>query len=224
MVGEVAREHGLLAVADDTFVSPWIERPLEHGFSLVVHSATKYLNGHSDVISGGVVTGTEVLSERIRFLQNAIGSMPSPFHCFLVSQGLKTLAVRMRQHCENALEVARWLERHPKVERVIYPGLPSHPQYALATRQMDGYGGMVSAVLAGGLPEARRFLERCRVFSLAESLGAVESLIEHPGIMTHASVPEEIRRQLGISDGLVRLSIGIEAVDDLIGDLEAALS
>ncbi len=224
MVGEVARERGILAVADNTFASPWVQEPLARGFSLVLHSATKYLNGHSDVISGVVVAGDDALAERLRFLQNAVGSVPSPFDCFLVSRGLKTLELRMRQHCLNALAVASWLEGHRRVERVIYPGLPSHPQHELAQRQMNGFGGMVSAVLKGGENEARRFLERCRVFSLAESLGGVESLIEHPGIMTHSSVPAEVRRKLGIEGGLVRLSVGIESLDDLIADLESALS
>jgi cystathionine beta-lyase/cystathionine gamma-synthase len=224
MVGGVARERGILAVADNTFASPWVQQPLRHRFSLVLHSATKYLNGHSDVISGVVVAGDDAHAERLRFIQNAVGSVPSPFDCFLVSRGLKTLELRMRQHCLNALAVASWLEDHPKVERVIYPGLPSHPQHALARAQMNGFGGMVSVVLKGGLEDARRFLERCRVFSLAESLGGVESLIEHPGIMTHSSVPAEVRRKLGIEDGLVRLSVGIESLDDLIADLESALS
>ncbi len=223
-VSAFARAHGLLAVADNTFATPWIQRPLDFDFDLVLHSATKYLNGHSDVIGGVVVARDPALCERLTFLQNAIGSVPSPFDCFLIQRGIKTLAVRMRQHCENAQVVAEWLERHPRVERVLYPGLPSHPQHELARRQMrGGFGGMISVALKGGLNEARRFLERCRIFALAESLGGVESLIEHPAIMTHASLGPEVRRELGIGDNLVRLSVGIEAVDDLIADLAAAL-
>jgi len=224
MVAEVAKSRGLLAVADNTFASPWVQRPLEHGFSVVVHSATKYLNGHSDVVSGVAVSGDKTLSERLRFLQNSVGSVAGPFDSFLVTRGLKTLAVRMREHCANAAAVAEWLESHAAVERVYYPGLASHPQHDLAARQMHGFGGMVTAVLKGGLTETRRFLERCRIFSLAESLGGVESLIEHPAIMTHASVPEDVRRELGIGDSLVRLSVGIESLDDLIADLRAALA
>jgi cystathionine gamma-lyase len=189
----------------------------------VVHSATKYLNGHSDLVNGVVVVNDAALAERLGFLQNAVGSVPSPFDCFLANRGLKTLALRMQRHCENAAAIAAWLERQPQVERVIYPGLPSHPQHALAQRQMRAGGGMISAVLRGGETQARRFLERCEIFTLAESLGGVESLIEHPGIMTHASVPADVRQQLGISDGLVRLSVGVEDVADLIEDLEQAL-
>jgi cystathionine beta-lyase/cystathionine gamma-synthase len=223
MVARVAKRHGVLAVADNTFASPCLQRPIEHGFDIVVHSATKYLNGHSDAVSGIAVTASDALAEQLRFLQNAVGAVPSPFDCFLVTRGLKTLAVRMRAHCDNALAVAQWLERHPAVQRVIYPGLASHPQHELAKRQMPGFGGMVSMVLKDGLPRAKRFLERCQLFTLAESLGGVESLIEHPAIMTHASVPAEVRAQLGIDDGLVRLSVGIEDVNDLIADLEQAL-
>jgi cystathionine gamma-lyase len=223
-VAEFAKAHGLLAVADNTFATPWIQRPLECGFDLVLHSATKYLNGHSDAIGGIVVASDPALCERLTFLQNAIGAVPSPFDCFLIQRGIKTLAVRMRQHCANAQAVAEWLEQHPRIERVIYPGLPGHPQHALARRQMrGGFGGMIGAVLAGGLEETCRFLERCRLFALAESLGGVESLIEHPAIMTHASVAPEVRQALGIGDGLVRLSVGIEDADDLIADLAEAL-
>jgi cystathionine beta-lyase/cystathionine gamma-synthase len=222
-VAAFAKAHGLLAVADNTFATPWIQRPLDFGFDIALHSATKYLNGHSDAIGGIVVARDPMLCERLTFLQNAIGSVPGPFDCFLIQRGIKTLAVRMRQHCENAQAVAEWLERHPRVERVIYPGLPSHPQHELARRQMRGFGGIISVVLKGGLAEARRFLERCRIFALAESLGGVESLIEHPAIMTHASLGPELRQELGIGDNLVRLSVGIEAVDDLIADLAAAL-
>ena len=224
-VAAIARKRGLLTVCDNTFASPYIQRPLELGFDIVVHSATKYLNGHSDVVGGIAVVRDEALQEKLSFLQNAIGSVPGPFDAFLVLRGIKTLALRMQRHCDNALQVAGFLEAHPKVERVLYPGLPSHPQHALAKRQMNGrYGGMVSAVLKGGLPSAKRFLERCHLFTLAESLGGVESLIEHPAIMTHASLPAEMRASLGIDDGLVRLSVGIESADDLIAELKEALS
>jgi len=223
MVAEVARSKGVIAVADNTFASPWIQRPLEHGFDVVVHSATKYLNGHSDVISGVAITKREDLAEKLGFLQNAVGSVPSPFDCFLATRGLKTLALRMQRHCENALTVARWLEKHPRVERVFYPGLESHSQHALARRQMAAGGGMVTAIVKGGEGAALRMLERCQIFTLAESLGGVESLIEHPAIMTHASVPAEVRSQIGISDALIRLSVGVEDVDDLVADLEQAL-
>jgi len=223
MVAEVARAKGILAVADNTFASPWVQRPLEHGFDIVVHSATKYLNGHSDLIGGVAVTSSKELGEKLTFLQNAIGSVPSAFDCFLVTRGLKTLALRMQRHCENAQAIAQWLERHPKIEKVFYPGLDSHPQRALARRQMAAGGGMVSAIVKGGENTALRFLERCRIFTLAESLGGVESLIEHPAIMTHASVPAEVRDEIGISPALVRLSVGVEDVDDLIADLKQAL-
>ena len=224
MVAEIAGERGLIAVADNTFATPWAQRPIEFGFDLVLHSATKYLNGHSDIIGGIVVCGNEELTEPLRFLQNAVGAIASPFDCFLALRGLKTLGIRMERHTENATIIAQWLDRHPKIERVIYPGLPSHPQHYLARRQMSGYGGMIAAVLKGGVEEARRFLERCELFTLAESLGGVESLIEHPAIMTHASVPEEVRISLGISEGLVRISVGIEDVDDLIRALDSALA
>jgi len=212
-------------VCDNTFASPWIQRPLELGFDIVVHSTTKYLNGHSDVIGGGAVTKEKgELADRLSFLQNAVGGVPSPFDAFLTLRGIKTLAVRMERHCGNAMHIAAWLEKHPKVARVIYPGLATHPQHKLAARQMNArYGGMVTAVLKGGLPASKRFLERCRLFTLAESLGGVESLIEHPAIMTHASLPEDVRAGLGIDDGLVRLSVGIESVDDLIAELKYAL-
>jgi cystathionine gamma-lyase len=223
MVAEVARAKGILAVADNTFASPWVQRPLEHGFDIVVHSATKYLNGHSDLIGGVAVTSSKDLGERLTFLQNAIGSVPSAFDCFLVTRGLKTLALRMQRHCENALAIAQWLEGQAKIEEVFYPGLKNHPQRALAKRQMAAGGGMVSAVVRGGKKAALRFLERCEIFTLAESLGGVESLIEHPAIMTHASVPAEVRGEIGISDALVRLSVGVEDVGDLIADLEQAL-
>jgi cystathionine gamma-lyase len=224
-VAAVARKHKLISVCDNTFASPWIQRPLELGFDIVVHSTTKYLNGHSDVIGGAAVLREKgELSEKLGFLQNAVGTVPGPFDAFLTLRGIKTLALRMERHCGNAMHVAAWLSKHPKVERVIYPGLPSHPQHLLASRQMQQrYGGMVTAVLKGGLPASKRFLERCKLFTLAESLGGVESLIEHPAIMTHASLPEDVRAGLGIDDGLVRLSVGIESVDDLIAELEYAL-
>jgi len=223
---ELAHRHGLICVCDNTFASPWIQRPLEHGFDMVVHSTTKYLNGHSDVIGGAAVIGKNPeLKEKLAFLQNAVGAVPSPFDAFLTLRGIKTLALRMERHCGNAMHVASWLARHPRVERVIYPGLASHPQHLLAARQMHHrYGGMVSAVLKGGLAASRRFLERCRLFTLAESLGGVESLVEHPALMTHASLPEDVRAGLGIADGLVRLSVGIEDVEDLIAELETALN
>ena len=224
-VAAFARARGIVTVADNTFASPWVQRPLELGFDLVMHSATKYLNGHSDMVGGVAVVGQNTeLAERLAYLQNAVGGVQGPFDSFLALRGLKTLALRMERHCSNAQAVADYLEGHPKVERVYYPGLASHPQHALARRQMGAFGGMVTAVLSGGLAAARRFLERVELFALAESLGGVESLIEHPGIMTHASIPPEIRAELGISDGLVRLSVGVEDAADLIGDLEQALS
>jgi cystathionine gamma-lyase len=223
-VAALARKHRLISVCDNTFASPWIQRPLELGFDIVVHSTTKYLNGHSDVIGGAAILREEKYKENLAFLQNAVGGVPSPFDCFLTLRGIKTLAVRMERHCGNAMHIAAWLEKHPKVQKVIYPGLASHPQHLLAARQMNyRYGGMLTVVLKGGLPASRRFLERCELFTLAESLGGVESLIEHPAIMTHASLPEDVRAGLGIDDGLVRLSVGIEGVDDLIAELQRAL-
>ena len=223
-VAAIARKRGLISVCDNTFASPYSQRPLEVGFDIVVHSTTKYLNGHSDVIGGIAVLKNKELGEKLRFLQNAVGGVPSPFDAFLTLRGIKTLAVRMERHCGNAMHVAAFLEKHPKVKRVFYPGLASHPQHTLAARQMNmRYGGMVTAVLNGGLEASRRFLERCKLFTLAESLGGVESLIEHPAIMTHASIPEDIRANLGIDDGLVRLSVGIESIDDLLAELKQAL-
>ncbi|HSW11839.1 MAG TPA: cystathionine gamma-synthase [Solimonas sp.] len=224
-IGALARERGILACADNTFASPYLQRPLEHGFHLVMHSATKYLNGHSDMVGGIVVVGDDAeLAQRLAFLQNAVGAIAGPFDSYLALRGVKTLAVRMQRHCENAQRLAEWLQAHPRVSKVHYPGLPSHPQHALARRQMQGgFGGMISIELRGGLDDARRFLERCRIFALAESLGGVESLIEHPAIMTHASVPAEARAKIGISDTLCRLSVGIEDCEDLHGDLEQAL-
>jgi len=228
-IAEIAKARGVITVCDNTFATPMLQRPLEHGFDIVMHSATKYLGGHSDVLGGVLVTGRADLAERLHFLQNAIGSVMGPFDSYLTLRGIKTLAVRLRQHAANASRIAEWLEQHPKVERVVYPGLPSHPQHELAARQMqlDGApcgGGMITIYLAGGLDESRRMLERVRMFALAESLGGVESLIEHPAIMTHASVPPEKRRELGISDTLVRLSVGIEDVEDLLADLDYALA
>ena len=223
-IAEIARERDILTVVDNTFATPWIQRPLELGADIVVHSATKYLNGHSDMVGGIAVVADAALAERIGFLQNAVGAVSGPFDSFLALRGLKTLPLRMRQCSESALAIARWLERHSRVDRVLYPGLPSHPQHALALRQMkNGHSGIVTFFLKGGLPEARRFLERLELFTLAESLGGVESLVDHPAIMTHASVPPETRAKLGISDSLVRLSVGIEDTDDLIADLEQAL-
>ena len=224
-VAALARRHALISVCDNTFATPYIQRPLERGFDIVVHSTTKYLNGHSDSVGGAAVVraGSE-LAERLGYLQNALGGVSGPFDSFLTLRGIKTLALRMERHCANALAIAQFLEQHPQIERVHYPGLASHPQHALARRQMQGgYGGIVTAVLRGGLPAARRALERCRLFALAESLGGVESLIEHPGIMTHASLPAATRAALGISDGLIRLSVGVEDVHDLIGELRQAL-
>jgi cystathionine gamma-lyase len=223
-VAAIARRRGILAAADNTFASPYVQNPLEFGFDIVVHSTTKYLNGHSDMVGGCAIVGdNDELADKLRFLQNAVGAIQGPFDSFLALRGLKTLALRMERHCASALTIAEWLERHPKVRRVFYPGLASHPQHALARKQMRAFGGMIAAELAGSLDDARRFLERCRLFALAESLGGVESLIEHPAIMTHGSVPPEVRAALGIGDTLVRLSVGIESADDLIADLAAAL-
>jgi cystathionine gamma-lyase len=224
----IARAHALIAVADNTFASPWGQNPLDHGFDIVVHSMTKYLNGHSDVVGGIAVVGREARqdawAEQLAFLHNAVGAIAGPFDSFLALRGVKTLALRMERHNASALDLARWLEAQPKVAKVHYPGLESHPQHALARRQMKGGGGMISVVLAGDLAGARRFLETVRIFALAESLGGVESLIEHPAIMTHASIPAAQRAQLGIGDTLVRLSVGVEAVEDLRADLARALA
>jgi cystathionine gamma-lyase len=225
-VAAVARKHGLISVCDNTFATPFVQRPLEHGIDIVVHSATKYLNVHSDSIGGVAVVGADTgLRDRLAYLQNAVGAISGPFDCFLILRGIKTLALRMERHCANALAIAQFLEQHPRIERVYYPGLESHPQHALAKRQMiGGYGGIVTAVLRGTVDDARHVLERCRLFSLAESLGGVESLIEHPALMTHASLPAAMRASLGISDGLIRLSVGVEDVSDLITELRHALS
>jgi cystathionine gamma-lyase len=222
-VAAFAKKHGLILVVDNTFCSPMIQRPLEYGADLVLHSATKYLNGHSDMVGGIVVAGSKAMAEQMGFLQNSVGAVAGPFDAFLAMRGLKTLHLRMKAHCESALELAKWLEKHPAVERVIYPGLKSHPQHALAKRQMDGFGGIITIEVKGGLKKARRMLERCELFALAESLGGVESLIEHPAIMTHASVPAANRKRLGISDGLIRLSVGVEDIADLRAELEYAL-
>lgn len=224
-LAEFARRRGIRLAVDNTFSSPALQRPLEHGAHLVMHSATKYINGHSDIVGGLLVVGEDAeLAEQIAFLQNAVGGIQGPFDSFLALRGLKTLHLRMRAHCANAMELAQWLERHPAVERVVYPGLTSHPQHALAKRQMDGFGGMISVWLKGGLDAARRFMERTELFTCAESLGGVESLVNHPAIMTHASVPAQIRAKLGITDNLVRLSVGIEDVADLRAELAMALT
>ena len=224
-IAEIGRRRGVWTAADNTFASPWVQRPLDHGFSVVVHSTTKYLNGHSDVIGGIAIVGDDhELSDRLRFLQNAVGGIAGPFDSFLVLRGIKTLALRKERHCANAQTIAEALDRHPSVRRVVYPGLSNHPQHELARRQMSGFGGMVTVELATDLAGSRRVLERVRLFTLAESLGGTDSLIEHPAIMTHASVPAEQRSALGIGDSLVRLSIGIEDADDLMADLEQALS
>lgn len=223
-VTEFARSKGILTVVDNTFATPWVQRPLELGADIVMHSATKYLNGHSDMVGGVAITKDEELGTRVAFLQNAIGAISGPFDSFLALRGLKTLALRMRQASESALAIAHWLEEQPQVERVIYPGLPSHPQHALAQKQMkNGYSGIVTFFIRGGIDKARPFLERCRLFTLAESLGGVESLVDHPGLMTHASIPPDKRAALGIDDSLIRLSVGIEDTNDLIADLQDAL-
>ena len=224
-IAKFAKENNLISVCDNTFCSPYIQNPLELGFDIVVHSATKYLNGHSDLIGGIVVCSNHKteLAEQILYLQNAIGSIMNPFDSFLLLRSLKTLAVRMERHCENAMQIASFLDSHEAIEKVIYPGLQSHPQHDLAKKQMKRYGGMLTLILKGGLDSARLFLERTEIFSLAESLGGVESLIEHPAIMTHASIPSDVREEIGITDGLVRLSVGIESLDDLIQDLKVAL-
>ena len=226
-IAAIVRAHGLISVVDNTFASPWVQRPLELGFDVLVHSATKYLNGHSDVIGGIAVVGREphqqALREQLGFLQNAVGAIAGPFDSFLALRGLKTLALRMERHCANALDLAMWLESQPKVTRVFYPGLASHPQHALALRQMHGFGGMISLRLATDLEGAKRFLETLELFALAESLGGVESLVEHPAIMTHASIPVADRRARGIDDSLIRLSVGVEDVEDLRADLARAL-
>lgn len=219
----LAKKHKLLAVADNTFATPMIHRPIEYGFDAVIHSATKYLNGHSDVVGGVVVVNSQTLADQVAFLQNSVGAVASPFDSFLILRGLKTLAVRMERHSENALELAQWLSQHPKVAKVIYPGLSSHPQHALAKSQMKYFGGMISLELKADLAQTLRMLEHCQIFALAESLGGVESLIEHPAIMTHASLPKQVRESLGIKDNFIRISVGIEGIEDLKQDLNNAL-
>ena len=224
-IAAIARKCGLIVVVDNTFSSPILQRPLEHGAHLVMHSATKYLNGHSDMVGGLVVVGDDTeLAGQMEFLQNSTGAVQGPFDSFLALRGLKTLHLRMKAHCENAQALAEWLDTHPAIEKVIYPGLKSHPQHELAKRQMDGFGGMVSIYIKGGLEAATRFCERTKLFALAESLGGVESLVNHPAIMTHASVPAERRAALGIADNLVRLSVGVESLRDLQADLDEALT
>ena len=221
-IAEVAKKHNILSVADNTFMTPYFQRPLDLGIDVVVHSMTKYLNGHSDVVGGFVCTSRDDVAERMYFLQNAVGGVSGPMDSFLVLRGVKTLHVRMDRHAQNAMKIAQHLLTHPKVAKVTYPGLESHPQYKLAREQMRGFGGMLTFDIKGGLESARKFLKRCRIFACAESLGGVESLIEHPAIMTHASIPKETREQLGIRDGFIRLSVGIEDAADLIDDLNQA--
>jgi cystathionine gamma-lyase len=220
----IAKSRGIVTVVDNTFATPFFQKPLKLGADIVMHSTTKYLNGHSDVIGGALVMNDQGLYDKLQFLQNAAGGVPGPFDCFLVLRGIKTLAIRMERHAGNALKIAQFLESHPKVRKVIYPGLTSHPQHELARKQMAGFGGIVTFFIKGGREAARKFLERVTVFSLAESLGGVESLIEHPAIMTHASLPKEVREKIGISDELIRVSVGIENIDDLIDDLKNALA
>ncbi|MCC6072698.1 trans-sulfuration enzyme family protein [Massilia sp. GCM10020059] len=227
-IARICRDRGIISVCDNTFASPIVQRPLEFGFDIVVHSTTKYMNGHSDIIGGIAVVGAELhqreLAEQLGFLQNSVGAIQGPFDSFLVLRGIKTLALRLERHCSNALALAQWLDREPKVRKVYYPGLESHPQHALARRQMNGYGGIISIELDADLAGARRFLERCEVFTLAESLGGVESLIEHPALMTHATIPAAQRALLGISDSFIRLSVGVEHLDDQRDDLRTALA
>ena len=219
----IVSDREILVVCDNTFATPYLQRPLDMCCDIVMHSATKFLNGHSDMVGGILATADAGIAERLAYLQNSVGAVAGPFDSFLALRGLKTLDVRMERHCSSALAIAEWLEQHPRVERVLYPGLESHPQHELAKKQMPGFGGIVTFFIKGDLADARRFLERCEVFSLAESLGGVESLVDHPAIMTHASVPEAERAKLGINDQLIRLSVGIEALDDLIADLDRAL-
>jgi cystathionine gamma-lyase len=223
-VSAIAKKRGVIVGCDNTFGSPYCQRPLDLGADIVMHSATKYLAGHSDVIGGVLVVNDKDLGERLQFLQNSVGAIQGPFDSYLALRGLKTLALRLERHCANAAALAEWLERHPAVARVSYPGLKSHPGHAVAKRQMDAFGGMITIFLKGGLPAPRTMLERVQLFTLAESLGGVESLIEHPGIMTHASIPPERRKELGVDDALVRLSVGVEDIDDLRRDLDQALA
>ncbi len=222
-IAAIAKEKNILTVADNTFCSPFIQRPIEHGFDVVIHSATKFINGHSDIIGGVVVCSNKEIAENIAYLQNSVGAVQGPFDSFLALRGLKTLPLRMERHCNNAMQIAIYLENNNLVEEVFYPGLESHPGHLIAKKQMQGFGGIVTCVVKGGLKASRRFLETCQIFQLAESLGGVESLIEHPAIMTHAALKESVRKELGINDGLVRLSVGIEDIDDLLSDIERAL-
>ena len=223
-IAEIARARGVVTICDNTFLSPYYQRPLALGIDIVIHSTTKYINGHSDVVGGAAIVGDAALAERIGFLQNAMGTCSGPQDCFLVLRGVKTLAVRMEAHNRNALALAHWLEAHPLVERVLHPGLASHPQNALATRQMSGFGGTFSFRVHGGQEEAFRLLSNVHLFTLAESLGGVESLIEHPWSMTHVSMPEAVRKSVGITENLIRVSVGIEHLDDLLANLDQALS
>ncbi len=221
-ISEIARQKNIIVVVDNTFMSPYFQKPIELGADIVVHSATKYIGGHSDMVGGVAVTNNEKLAEKIAFLSNSMGGVQSAFDSFMALRSLKTLAIRMKAHAENAQKVAEYLEKHPMVEKVVYPGLKSHPQHELARQQMTGFGGMITFFIKGGMTASRKFLESVQIFALAESLGGVESLVEHPAIMTHASVPPELRAKLGIDDSLIRLSVGIEDCDDLIGDLKQA--
>lgn len=224
-IAKIAKKHGIALGVDNTFASPWVQKPLDLGADIVMHSATKYINGHSDIIGGVAVTNNKDWEEKIGFVQNAVGSIAGPFDSFLAHRGLKTLGLRMERHSSNALQLAQWLENHDQVEKIYYPGLASHPQHELARRQMqNGFGGMISLVIKGGVERASKFLSATKIFTLAESLGGIESLIEHPAIMTHATIPPETREKLGIADGLIRLSVGIEDFDDLRSDLENAFS
>ncbi len=223
-ISAMAKKVGALTVVDNTFMSPFFQNPLNHGADIVLHSVTKFINGHSDVVGGAMMMNSQDLRDKLFYLQNAIGPAQSPFDSWLVLRGIKTLAVRMKAHEQNAMKVADYLDKHPKVERVVYPGLKSHPQYELGKKQMSGAGGMITFFIKGGITESRKFLENVKLFALAESLGGVESLVDHPAIMTHASIPKEVREGLGIFDNLVRLSVGIEDCDDLIRDLERAFS
>jgi cystathionine gamma-lyase len=223
-VSAIAKKVGALTVVDNTFMSPFFQNPLNLGADVVIHSMTKFINGHSDVVGGALMMNSDELREKLFYLQNAIGPSQSPFDSWLVLRGIKTLAVRMKAHEANAMKIAQYLEKHPKVDRVIYPGLKSHPQHSIAAEQMTGFGGMITFFLKGGIDESRSFLETVKLFSLAESLGGVESLVDHPAIMTHASIPKQVREELGIYDNLIRLSVGIEDVDDLIGDLDRAFA
>jgi cystathionine gamma-lyase len=221
-IAKIAKQKNILVVVDNTFMSPIFQRPIELGADIVVHSATKYIGGHSDMVGGVAVTNDDKIAEKLAFLSNSMGAIQGAFDAFLALRSLKTLPIRMKAHNENAIKVAQYLEKHPLVEKIIYPGLKSHPQYQLATSQMHGFGGMITFFIKGGLNASRKFLESVKVFALAESLGGVESLIEHPAIMTHASVPAEQRKKLGIDDSLIRLSVGIEDIDDLLADLKQA--